>query len=76
MKCNVGGMDRAARLTVGVVLLLVGFFAPIPAGWQIIVFILAAVALVTGLARYCPLNAAIGLDTCPSDRKETRAEAK
>lgn len=64
MKCNVGGVDRTARLVVGVVLLVVGATVPMATGWQALVFVIAAIALVTGIVRFCPVNAALGLNSC------------
>ena len=64
MKCNVGGMDMIARLVIGVVLLAIGLTVTMGLGLKIIVFVLAAIALITGIVRYCPLNALIGLNTC------------
>ncbi len=64
MKCNVGGMDRTARIVLGVVLLLVGFFAPLNAAWQIVVFVIAAIALLTAIVGYCPANSILGINTC------------
>lgn len=69
MTPNVGGTDRTLRLVVGVVLLLLGFFAPLTPLWQTVVFVLAAVALVTAIIRFCPANALIGLNTARSDRR-------
>lgn len=64
MRCNVGGADRIARIIVGAILLIVGFTVSMPAFWQAIVFILAAVALITAFVRYCPANQMLGLNTC------------
>jgi disulfide bond formation protein DsbB len=64
MKCNVGGMDRIGRLVLGVVLLIIGFLAPLEPLWQTIIFIIAAIALITGIFRFCPANALFGIDTC------------
>lgn len=64
MRCNVGGVDRTGRIIVGIVLLLLGLFAPLEAGWRTLFFILAAVALVTAIIRFCPANALFGIDTC------------
>lgn len=72
MKCNVGGMDRTARIAIGVVLLLVGFFAPLSAVWQTVVFVLAAIALVTALIGFCPANAIAGINTCKGKHPETQ----
>jgi hypothetical protein len=64
MKCNVGGVDMAARLIVGLALVVVGLSVPMSIVWQVVVFVIAAIALVTGIIRYCPLNALMGLNTC------------
>ena len=64
MKCNVGGVDRTGRIVLGIVLLLIGFFAPLSPLWQAIVFMLAAIALITGIIRFCPANALLGINTC------------
>jgi len=64
MKCNVGGVDRTGRIILGIVLLLVGFFAPLSTIWQTIIFIVAAIALVTGIVQFCPANALLGINTC------------
>lgn len=69
MKCNVGGIDRAGRLVLGVVLLLVGLLAPLGMTWQIVVLVLAAVALVTGIVRFCPANALFGINTCEQKKE-------
>jgi hypothetical protein len=49
MKKNVGGADKAARFVAGIALVLVGLFAPIGAGAQTASFVVAAVALITGI---------------------------
>jgi hypothetical protein len=64
MLCNVGGIDRTGRIVIGVVLLLVGFLAPLTVFWKTIVFLLAAVALITGTLRFCPANYLFGINTC------------
>lgn len=75
MKCNVGGMDRTGRLTLGVVLLLIGFLAPLAPLWQAIIFIVAAIALLTGIFRFCPANALLGINTCEAGDKGRRRAA-
>ncbi len=70
MVCNVGGVDRMGRFIIGVVLLIIGFLAPLTTGWQIAIFVVAAIALITALVRYCPANAILGINTC---RREERA---
>lgn len=68
METNVGGMDRTARLIIGVLGLLagiailleyLGFGTTIGA----IVVIISLALLISGLTRKCPLNSALGLNT-------------
>jgi tetrahydromethanopterin S-methyltransferase subunit C len=60
---NVGGRDRALRLIVGVALLALAFSLDIASGWRLAAYLISVAALLTALARYCPFNAALGLDT-------------
>lgn len=69
MKLNVGGYDRIGRIVIGVVLLLVGMTAPISGAWQLIAFVVAGIALVTGIVQYCPVNHLFGIDTCKLEKK-------
>ena len=64
MKCNVGGIDRTGRVVIGVVLLVVGLAAPIEMTWRIVALVIAAIALVTGIVRFCPVNWFFGINTC------------
>ncbi|MDO8988441.1 MAG: DUF2892 domain-containing protein [Sideroxyarcus sp.] len=70
MKPNVGGIDRIGRFVIGIVLLIVGLLAPIGAMWQAVAFVLAAVAVVTAVVQYCPLNAIFGINTCKLQDKK------
>jgi disulfide bond formation protein DsbB len=76
MKCNVGGMDMVARLVGGVILLIIGFFVPMNIALQVVVFVVAAIALVTGIVHYCPANALLGLNTCARQQQESHTEMK
>jgi hypothetical protein len=64
MQCNVGGVDRTGRIVIGIVLLLLGLLAPMSVGWKVLVFVLAAVALITATIRFCPANYLLGINTC------------
>jgi hypothetical protein len=46
---NVGGADQVLRIILGVVLGLVGAFAGMAGGIRILLFVLAAIALFTGI---------------------------
>lgn len=70
MKCNVGGIDRTGRIVLGIVLLIVGLAAPIELIWRIVVLVVAGIALVTAIVRFCPANAILGINTCEGEKKE------
>ena len=72
MQKNVGGLDRNARLIVGPVLLVVGLTAlvqllPLGTLGAVAALVVGAVLTVTGVTQRCPLNALLGVDTCPVD---------
>jgi hypothetical protein len=70
MKCNVGGIDRNSRIVVGIVLLVVGIAAPIEMTWRIVALVIAAIALLTAIVRFCPANALLGCNTCKEEKKQ------
>lgn len=70
MKCNVGGIDRTGRIVVGVVLLIVGLAAPVEMTWRIVALVIAGIALVTAIVRFCPANFAFGINTCEGEKKK------
>ena len=61
---NVGGLDRILRLVLGIVLIALAYFGILSGTGAIVAYIVAAIALVTGLIRFCPVNALIGINTC------------
>ncbi|MGB7287997.1 MAG: DUF2892 domain-containing protein [Salaquimonas sp.] len=63
---NEGGIDRAFRIVVGVVLLFV-FFAYPDASWRYWALI-GIVPLLTGLVGICPIYSLLGISTCPMKR--------
>lgn len=70
MKSNVGGMDRTARIVLGLVLLIVGLAAPIEMTWRIVALVIAAIALVTAAVRFCPANAIFGINSYEGEKKK------
>lgn len=70
MKCNVGGIDRTGRIVLGVALLVVGLAAPIEMTWRIVSLVIAAIALVTAIVRFCPANWLLGLNSCKDEEKK------
>jgi hypothetical protein len=57
---NVGGIDRALRIIVGLVLLALIFVGP-KTWWGLI----GIIPLFTGLFGTCPAYSLVGLSTCP-----------
>jgi len=59
MTRNVGAIDRAFRIILGLALISLVFWGPqTPWGW------IGLVPLLTGLVRWCPLYSLVGLNTC------------
>lgn len=63
MKSNVGSLDRALRVVVGLGVLSLFFFLEGAARWWGLV---GLVPLGTGLIGSCPLYSILGLNTCPA----------
>jgi O-antigen ligase len=60
MKLNVGGLDRIARIALGLVLIALTLTGTLGVwGW------LGVVPLLTGAVGFCPLYPLLGLSTCP-----------
>jgi hypothetical protein len=64
MKCNVGGAERAIRIILGLVILPVTYLS-LTGGLAIAGYIVGGIALVTGVIRFCPVTALLGISTCP-----------
>lgn len=69
MKYNVGGVDRAIRMTLGVALFFVGYFGGFSIAGAVVVYLFAAAALITGLINFCPLYRLFGINTCGEPMK-------
>ena len=74
MKKNVGMIDMLFRLVFGAVLLYIGFMDnPIISDGlpKTIIGIFAFVPFLTGLLKFCPLYAIIGISTCPVEKSDS-----
>jgi hypothetical protein len=65
MSLNVGGIDRVVRILLGVGLLGLAFLHVITGTTAAVAYVVAAIAIVTGLFRFCPAWAVFGINTCP-----------
>lgn len=63
LKKNVGTIDRALRVVLGLALLAAWFIYPeAPYRWA---FLIGIVPLLTALVSSCPLYSILGISTCP-----------
>jgi len=65
MTSNVGAMDRGVRLVLGVVFIALGLTHVLTGGPAIAAYFVGAIALATGIFRYCPAWSLFGINTCP-----------
>ncbi|SIN68027.1 YgaP family membrane protein [Algoriphagus halophilus] len=64
MKKNMGTIDRAIRLVVAAVLVLLYFSGIVSGTLGIISLVVALIFAITSLVSYCPLYAIVGIKTC------------
>jgi uncharacterized membrane protein HdeD (DUF308 family) len=60
---NVGEMDRGIRIVLGIGLLVLGLLHVLTGTLAIVAYIVGAVAVITGVARFCPAWSVFGIDT-------------
>ncbi len=61
MNTNIGTIDRALRVVVGLVLISLVFVGPqTPFGW------VGVIPLVSALIGWCPAYTLLGIKTCPT----------
>jgi hypothetical protein len=65
MQTNVGGIDRALRIIVGLGLLSMLVFVQGDAKWW---GLIGAVPLFTALMRWCPAYTLLGIKTCSTSK--------
>ena len=66
MQANVGGIDRIARIVVGLILVALAALGNIGTwGW-----IVGGIVLATGLFRFCGLYTVLGMNTCALPEKK------
>jgi len=63
MKTNVGIIDRAVRILIAIVIIVLYFTNVISGTLAIVLLVLAVVFILTGLIRFCPLYLPLGINT-------------
>ena len=70
MKANVGGIDRALRVSVGIILVVLAALDHIGVwGW------IGIVPIATGLFKFCPVYPLLGISTCSAPKEELHFHA-
>ncbi|HDJ34522.1 MAG TPA: DUF2892 domain-containing protein [Bacteroidetes bacterium] len=70
MKKNMGTLDRLVRILLAALIVVLYFTEVITGTLGIILLILAAVFLLTGLFSFCPLYVPFGIKTFREEKKE------
>ncbi len=68
MMCNLGLTERAIRVIVGGTLVTIGYLADISMGAVIAVYLVGAIALMSGIAGFCPAWKLLGINTCATKK--------
>ena len=63
MKANESGLDRLIRVVLGIALLVLSFGGVVTGGFGIVLVVVGALALLTGILGFCPLYAVLKIHT-------------
>lgn len=63
MNANVGATDKIVRIVAGLLLAVAGFLLT-GTLLKVLLFVAAAIALVTAAVSFCPLYKVLGINTC------------
>ena len=66
MKKNMGNIDRLTRVVIGIIALILALFF-VGGAWGIVLWIVAALMLVTALFTRCLLYVPFGIRTCKNE---------
>ena len=66
MKENVGTVDRALRVVIGIALAMGGWLGP-EGAMGLVLLVVGLVLVVTGLMSHCPIYSVAGLNTVEED---------
>lgn len=70
---NVCGIDRAARVVVGLLIIAFGIFKLFGGGpWGYIIIVVGIIMFATGAVGRCGLYVPFGISTCPKDKTGDR----
>jgi hypothetical protein len=64
MKPNESNLDRAIRMIIGIISLMVAAYL-LEGALQIVAIVVGVVGLITGITGFCGLYTLFGISTCP-----------
>ncbi len=73
MKKNMGSADRIIRVIIAAIVAVLYFTGTISGTLGIVLLVLAAVFVLTGLVGFCPLYKLFGMSTCTQKDKNKSA---
>ncbi len=63
MKANESGLDRLIRIVLGIALLALNIGGVVTGGFGVVLLVVGVLALLTGIAGFCPLYAVLKIHT-------------
>jgi hypothetical protein len=69
MKKNMGNIDKAIRIVLAIIFVILYFTNTVSGTLGIVLLIFAAVFVLTSLIGFCPLYPIFGINTCPVQKK-------
>jgi hypothetical protein len=69
-KVNEGPVDRIIRVILGIGFVAAGFFVSGVA--SVVLWIIGAISLLTGITGFCGLYVLLGINTCPLKKEEKK----
>ena len=63
-----GGIDRTVRILLGAVFACLYFAGIITGTWGLVLVILGGMFVLTSVVGFCPLYAAVGINTCATKK--------
>ncbi len=63
MKSNESGLDRVIRVVLGVILIALNLGGVVTGSWGIVLLVVGAIFIVTGLIGFCPLYTLLRIRT-------------
>ena len=70
MKKNMGAVDRIIRLLIAAAIAILFFNDVVSGTLGVILLVIAAIFLITGLISICPLYMIFGVKTCPAKKEK------